>query len=72
MSSGGEAEDEQSSSFQFANLKSRNGSVGTGNSTALVPAGGEGKGRLCTWNMKGSRYPGRICLEALQVTDFGG
>uniref|UniRef100_A0A2C9LEK6 Uncharacterized protein n=1 Tax=Biomphalaria glabrata TaxID=6526 RepID=A0A2C9LEK6_BIOGL len=66
MSSGGEAEDEQSSSFQFANLKSRNGSVGTGNSTALVPAGGEGKGRLCTWNMKGSRYPGRICLEALQ------
>ncbi|XP_059147919.1 serine-rich adhesin for platelets-like isoform X2 [Physella acuta] len=70
MSSGGEAEDEQSSSFQFANLKSRasSNSAGAGNSggSAVVPVSGEAKGRLCTWNMKGSRYPGRICLEALQ------
>ncbi|KAH9490678.1 hypothetical protein Btru_032751 [Bulinus truncatus] len=70
MSSGGEAEDEQSSSFQFANLKSRGGSAGSSSATvsgtAVMPAGGEAKGRLCTWNMKGSRYPGRICLEALQ------
>ncbi|CAL1539192.1 unnamed protein product [Lymnaea stagnalis] len=71
MSSGGEAEDEQSSSFQFANLKSRAASntsaaASAGGSTVPSSTNGEGKGKLCTWNMKGSRYPGRICLEALQ------
>ncbi|RUS81245.1 hypothetical protein EGW08_010987 [Elysia chlorotica] len=64
ISSGGDAEDEQSSSFQFANHKSRDSATGPGGN------GVDGKGHpgraLCTWNMKGSRYPGRICLEALQ------
>ncbi|GFO31863.1 iporin [Plakobranchus ocellatus] len=68
ISSGGDAEDEQSSSFQFANHKQRSGSAanaaGSGNNPTEVK-GQSGKA-LCTWNMKGSRYPGRICLEALQ------
>ena len=65
ISSGGDAEDEQSSSFQFANHKPRDSAAGAGGNGADVK--GQPGRALCTWNMKGSRYPGRICLEALQV-----
>ncbi|BFZ26068.1 hypothetical protein BsWGS_29108 [Bradybaena similaris] len=75
VSSGADAEDEHSSSFQFANVTSRAvaaASVTTSDDSSMAGAAHEGhgdvKGHNClyTWNMKGSRYPGRICLEALQ------
>ncbi|BFZ14088.1 hypothetical protein BsWGS_17126 [Bradybaena similaris] len=71
LSSGADAEDEQSSSFQFANSKpaaTQAGASGESRAVTTLATLGDGKGqnRLCTWNMKGSRYPGRICLEALQ------